>query len=248
MEPKSREIESEFIQTISNAFAKYKKFAFNIFSKIPYSSIPLWIDFADGNISSALKEERSIVQNLKDAYALSLLSILIVSLSFWYVIGALLYFLVPSMVFLGLMLQAVGASLTGVLSTALFFALLLLALFILSPLYSFLFRALIYYIPAKLLGGAGTYRKTLTALTLSASSFWIISTPLFFSYAVLIGFVLGPLIYVFLAYSFYLLYKSIGEVHKLGFKRALGAFAVGIALDFIIPFAAAILLLKFIAQ
>jgi len=206
--------ESEGYRSLAELAGKYKKFAFDKISLIPYGSVPAWIAFSDGRVEEALKERRSIRQSLKDTYALYIIGLFFSILAFWYI--ALL--LGAMMLSLGALVAALGLLTNPVLTLAAV-AGILLAVLVLPGLFMLL-RGAYYHIIMKVLGGKGSYSDTVSVLVLSSGANLVLMVPLYIAYAIIIGFILGPLAYAVIIYALYLQYRGMKQAHDMTSKNA----------------------------
>jgi len=217
--------DSEAYSGLHDLFLKYKKFSFDVLAKVPYSQVPAWIAFSDGRVEEALKEKRGVVESLKDAYALSILGILASLVAFWYMwlfVGAVMLFLLGILGFVGMLLNPLW-------TIAAIAALIIGAL--IWPGAVNLARAAFYHIVMKLFGGKGSYSDTLRVMVLSSAGHLALMIPIFAAYAVIVGFILGPLAYVITIYVLYLQYRGMKHVHGMEPKNAAIATIVALVLE-----------------
>ncbi|MFH0884677.1 MAG: YIP1 family protein [Candidatus Micrarchaeota archaeon] len=217
--------DSEGYKSLLVLFGQYKKFAFDKISLIPYSSVPVWIAFSDGKVEEALKEKRGIRQSLKDTYALYVLGLFFSILAFWYIA----LFLGGIMLSAGALVTALGLLLNPVLTLAVIAGILVAAL--LLPGIFLLLRGAYYHIVMKVFGGKGSYSETVSVLVLTSGAHLVLMVPLYIAYAIIIGFILGPLAYAVIIYSLYLEYRGMKLVHGMTSKNAAIATAGAVLLE-----------------
>ncbi|MFZ5500439.1 MAG: YIP1 family protein, partial [Candidatus Micrarchaeota archaeon] len=191
------------------------EFAYSWVRKVPFSGVPYWIDFAEAEVGKTLGKDQTLPELLKEYYVIYILQWLASLLSRWYVtiIFAPVIAIWISMmaVFVGVLnpLLAIG----GVLA--------FLVLMVLGPAIGMFLTGAVYFVGAKLLGGTGSFEKTLAIVVKSAGANFTLMIPLYFAFATIIGLVLGPLTYVVMIYTLYLTYKGIRHVHGLSQMRAI---------------------------
>jgi hypothetical protein len=217
--------DSEAYSGLHELFLKYKKFSFDVLAKVPYSQVPAWIAFSDGRVEEALKEKRGIAESIKDAYALTALGIIASLIGFWYMwlfFGAIMLFLLGILGFVGI--------LASPLWTIAVFAALIICILVWPGAVN-LARAAFYHIVMKLFGGKGSYSDTLRVMVLSTAAHLALMIPIFAAYAVIVGFILGPLAYVITIYALYLQYRGMKHVHGMEPKYAAIATIVALVLE-----------------
>jgi hypothetical protein len=206
--------DSEGYKSLAELAGKYKKFAFDKISLVPYGSVPAWIAFSDGRVEDALKEKRSIRQSLKDTYVLYVLGLLFSILAFWYI--AAIFGVM--MLGLGTLVAALGLITNPVLTAGVVLAVLLVAL--IYPTVFLLLRGAYYHIIMKVFGGKGSYSETVSVLVLTSGAHIVLMVPLYIAYAIIIGFFLGPLTYAVIIYCIYLQYRGMKHAHGMTSKNA----------------------------
>ncbi len=226
---------SEVFTKLTALFVRFKKFHFDIASKIPYSSMQEWIAFADGKVEQTLSRERGIGKNIKDMYVIAILSLLLSIAGLWYI------WVIVGMVFggIGLFLSMLEPALLTILIALMGLALIMPALLI-------LFQTLLYHILAKIAGGKGSYAQTMTVIVFQSAANLILSIGLMLLYAVFVGFLISPLSYAIMIYSMYLMYKGFRHVHRLSKNRAIAVVVGGYLILFGIG--AAIYLLLYVGM
>ncbi|MBU0527476.1 YIP1 family protein [Candidatus Micrarchaeota archaeon] len=217
--------ESEGFKSLSELFVKFKKFHFDLARKVDYPSIPKWIDFADGKVEKVLDEEKSIVDNIKDMYIIYILWTALSIIGLWYMWA--IYGAIFGTIFLAVFLNPI----------AIIAAVVIMVLFLLSPVIGLLWNSSLYYIVARALGGKGSFRQTMSILVNSTGASMILSAGVLLSYAIIIGFFISPLIYAVLFYVVYLQYKGIKHVHKLSRNRSIGVIVGSMVVGFVLYFA-----------
>ena len=227
---------SEGVTKANDLWYKYKKICFDVLKRFPYGSVPTWIKFSDGKVEEALKEERSITKNVIDYYAVTLLSFILSAIGFWYIV----------LIAIALFGLAAIASFGVVLFLIPFVLAIVGIMLILMPIFLIL-MALCYHVLIKLLGGVGTFRQTLSVLTLASIANIVLNVVVYLLFATIIGVIASPISYVIWGYSLYLEYKGFKYSHKLSRNRAiiavLGGFAVIMGL-FIVLYLGAIIAAK----
>ena len=206
--------DSEGYKSLLELAGKYKKFAFEKISLIPYGSVPAWIAFSDARVEDALKEKRSIRQSMKDQYVLYVLGAFFSILAFWYIalfVGGILLSMGALVAALGLVTNPVFT--IGIILTILMALLVLPAVFL-------LLRGAYYHVIMKLFGGKGSYADTVSVLVLCAGANIVLMVPLYIAYALIIGFFLGFLGYLVVIYTLYLQYRGMKHVHGMTSKNA----------------------------
>lgn len=231
MSPMSNITESEGYTGLAELFGKYKKFAFDKISLVPYGSIPSWIAFADDRVEDALREKRGVWQNVKDFYAIFILGKVFALIAFWHVFLLLGGLLITAIAFLG----AFGLLLNPALTIAV--AAGLLALIILYPGVSLLLRSVYFHIIMKLLGAKGSFSDTMSVIVMMSGSAIVLMVPMCIAYAIIVGFLFSPLTSAISIYSAYLMYKGMLHVHSMAPKNAAIAVVGGILLEIGIMFA-----------
>jgi hypothetical protein len=235
--------DSEAYAGLLELAGKYKKFAFDIFQKVPYHRVGVWIAFAEGRVEDALKDRRSVAQNIKDTYVLTVLSYIASFVSAWYMwalIGALL-------LLLGGVIGIAGLMTNPVMTIAVAAALILFL--IISPAIAAIAHAVFYHIVMKVFGAKGSFSDTLTVLVLASGAHIALAIPIYIANALIVGLLISPLAYVVIAYVIYLTYRGMKHVHGMEAKNAaiatvfayLGLTAALVAL-YISAYAAALLL------
>lgn len=216
--------DSEMYKNLEGLFRKYKDFAFRIISNIPYGAVPAWKAFADGKVEEALKEDRGVLQSLKDFYVITVLKCIGSIIGFWYlfaIIGALFGGIV-------MILVTLAAAIDPVLTIEIIAAIAVLML--LAPAIMLLLQGLLVHALSKIAGGAGSFRQTLSVIVTGAGAGLILMVPMYAAYALIVGFFISPLAYAVYIFILYLQYKGIMHVHKLSPKRAaavvLGSIAI----------------------
>lgn len=223
--------DSELYKNLNELFGKYKEFAFKGISQIPYSAVPVWKDFTDGKVEEALKEDKGIWDNIKDYYVITIISTIASIIAFWYIT-----FLVGGM-FLAAMgfLVLFAAMLDPVITIAVAVAVLILLL--ISPAILLLLQTLLVHVLAKIAGGIGKYRQTLSVSVLTSGAGLILMIPMYLAYALIIGLFISPLSYAITIFMLYLQYKGIKHVHKLSPKRAAAVVIGSAAIMFLLSIA-----------
>jgi hypothetical protein len=218
---------SEAFVKLSELFGQYKRFCFDIASKLPYASVPAWVAFSDNRVEDALGERRGVWQSIKDSYVLYALGSIFALIAFWWVAV-----LLGGMLLLGLVLIAVVSALAnpGMMALVLVIA---LAAAVIGPAGYTLLRAAFYHLITKFFGGKGSYADTLAVLVMTCASSLLLMIPLYLSYAVFIGYIISPLAYVIIIYAIYLQYRGMKHVHSLPAKEAAVATAVALVLEFL---------------
>lgn len=211
---------SEGYGTIKDLFGKFKRFHFDIASKVPYGSVPRWIEFADNRVEDSLSRERTILGNIKDAYVLYAIGLLLGLVSMWYVWGII------GSIFLS------GVLLVGLLAPRwLILIVPAIILFILAPALGLLLRSAIYQALCRLMGGRGSYSRTMSVLVYHGAASLILSSGLLLLYAIFIGFFLSPLSYAISIYAIYLTYRGLRHVHGFTQNQALIATIGGLLIE-----------------
>ncbi len=222
---------SEAFTTLTTLFKKFKKFHFDLASKIPYSSMQEWITFADGKVEKALIKERGIGKNIKDMYVIMILGLILSVVGLWYLWGLF-----------GMAFGGVGLFLAMLEPKLLLVLLALIGLALIMPALLILFQALLYHILSKALGGKGSYTQTMTVIVFQSAANLILSAGVLLLYAVFIGFLISPLMYAIMIYSMYLMYKGFRHVHGLSKNRAIAVVVGGYLILFGIGMAIYLLL------
>ncbi len=217
--------ESEGFKSLSELFDKYKKFHFDLARKVDYKEIPNWIDFADNKVEKVLEKEKGIWDSIKEMYIIYILWTAVSVIGLWYV-WAIYGFL------FGAVLLAFLINPIAVVVLAAFILYLLL-----SPALGLLWSTITYYIVARALGGKGSFRKTMSIIVKSTGAYMILSAGVVLSYAIIIGFVISPILYAVLLYMLYLQYRGIKHVHKLSRNRSIGVIVGSMLVGFVIYFA-----------
>ncbi|MFH0737936.1 MAG: Yip1 family protein [Candidatus Micrarchaeota archaeon] len=217
--------ESEAAKGLDGLIRQYKEFAFRGMRQVPYGAVPSWINYADGRIAEALAEKRSVMQSLKDSYALSVLGILFAMAAFWYfslAFGGMLASMAVLFVFLGSLLAPNILLVIGALIAAIVAVLI-------APAVLSLINAAVYHVVAKILGGSGDFSDTFRVQVASGGAQLVLMIPMYCLYAIFIGLFLSPIAYIVSFYSIYLQYLGIKHVHNLSPKRAIAATLLPIA-------------------
>jgi hypothetical protein len=142
----------------------------------------------------------------------------------WAILGVLFFFLGG--------MSALSGALTALTSGIALMAVLalLLAFLAVAPALFSLAWAAVFHIILKALGARGSYSDTLNVLVLYSAAHFALSIPIFIAYALIVGFFLGPLAYVIVFYTAYLLYRGMKHVHGMEPRNA----AIGTVASFII--------------
>lgn len=237
---------NELSRNISYITKVYKKFAFDIASKIPYSSMPSWIKCADGKFEEVLDEKRTLMRNVKDTYAFVILNTVLGLIAFWYIFCMLFV-----MVLFGGVITLFGMptillnNTAALMPSALIFIFVAIVLLIL-PLAGILLQSAVYHVLAKVLGGKAPFADTTSIVVLSVAAMVVLLIPLYLSYAIILGHIFSSMVYIIYAYMFYLQYRGIRHLHMLSHKRAaaviIGAFFINFALTLLFVLAMVFLL------
>lgn len=242
--PKKPE-KNEFTTTLNNIARRYRQFAFDVASKFPYRSVPVWIASANGKIEVALEEKRSLGLNIKDLYVLTVLGVIMALISMWIFIG--LFASVGMLIAILGGIAIITAGINAILVSM--GAILLVAVAVLiMPLVFFLANSAIMHILARLMGGKAAFTDTASIVLLSQAAFIVLMIPLYIADALLFGYLLGVIKYVFFAYMLYLQYRGVRHLHALSQNKAAFVVLGTVAIEMIVVFVviAAVLLLPYL--
>jgi len=220
---------SEMARSLDNLARQYKKFCFDTISRLPYPRVKQWIAFSDLRMEDAFREERSVRGSITDYYTVSLLSLVVSIVAFW-----------PLFAYLGFIgtlfgsLALAGTMHAGGIAVLLPVLALIAAISLIAPAISITVYSAGMYAAARLLGGNGSFRRTMNAVVMGSASKIILMIPLYALYAILIGYVLQPVALVIGIYVLYLLYRALRHVHGLSMKRGIAALVLGVLLTAII--------------
>ncbi|MCI0503549.1 YIP1 family protein [Candidatus Micrarchaeota archaeon] len=218
--------DSEAYKGLQDLFGKYKKFSFDGISQIPYGSVPAWIAFSDGRVEEALKEKRGLWQSVRDSYTLGLLGIVLSLVAFWYfalIFGGILLSIGALVGIWGLMMDA--ALTIGIIAA-------LILVMLIGPGVFLLARGAFYHLIMKLFRGKGSYADTVSVIVFTTAANLVLMIPLYIAYALVVGFILGPLAYVVIIYCIYLQYRGMMHAHAMSSKDAAVATVAAIVLEF----------------
>jgi hypothetical protein len=210
---------SEGFSKVHDLIDQYRKFCFDAAAKLKYDQVPRWVAFADNRMDDALKDGRRIMDSIKDAYVISIVTILLAAVSFWYLV--LLYGAIAAGV----------VALTSLVSLPFLLLIIvaaILATLILIPV-GYLLGAGLLHLCAKVLGGRGAYAQTLSVYVMAGAAEIILLIPLYILYAVFIGWILSPLTYLVIFYMYYLMYRGVRHVHGLNRNQGIAAVILFIA-------------------
>jgi hypothetical protein len=235
---------NELTTTLTNAVRRYRQFAFDVASKFPYRSVPVWTASANGKIEEALEEKRSLGLNILDLYALSILGAVMALIGMWIFVG-----LFGSMGAFMLLLGGLAVITGGVNIILISIGVILLAavVIVLLPLIFLLGNSAIMHILAKLLGGKAAFTDTVSIVVLSQAALIILMIPMYIAYALIFGYFISVIDYVIIAYMLYLQYRGIRHLHVLSQTSAAIVVLATLAIQAIFVFVviAAVLLLPY---
>lgn len=217
--------DSEAYKSLKVLFGKYKEFSFKAISQIPYGSVGRWAAFSDGRVEEALKGKRGIWESVKDAYALWILGIFFSILAFWYVaflLGGMLLGAAALIAAMGLL--ADWAWTIGIIAAIILGMLIAPGAFLLA-------RSAFYHLVLKLFRAKGSFSDTVSVMVLASAAHLVLMIPLYFAYAIIIGYILGPLAYAVTIYAYFLQYRGMRHVHKMESKDAAVATIAAIVLE-----------------
>ncbi len=218
--------------------AKYMAYVDQAIAMVPYKRMGIFKEFFFNPAETIKKENVSIMQRLKDLYAMTILSVLIAALSF-----------LPMM-----LIQTLFNPLGGIFFIAILGA-ELVAILIFGPILGFLY-SLLELLVAKLLGGAGDMQANFNASSLPGLSIivvllpitiasvplaWLSAIPLVSLCTLCITLPLSVITGIVWLYSFYLRYVAFRETHKLSPIRAAAVVVLPMAFVFMMLIVIAIL-------
>jgi hypothetical protein len=216
---------------VDDWIAKYLEFVDRGVAMIPYARAKIWREFFLNPVSVIQKDKVGLGQRFKDLYVMTAVDYLIIALMY-----------VPM-----ILIMAITSAGIGLLSVGILLA-VLVVLFLLSPIFVFLY-SLLELLVAKALGGVGDMAANFNASTLPTLSLFVVQLPLIILMIPLVWLGMVPIIglcasciqiplsivsVVLGLYSYYLKYLGFKEVHKLSPIRAAGVVILPIILMIVV--------------
>ncbi len=236
---------NELTTTLTNVVKRYRQFAFDVASKIPYRSMPAWIASANGKIEQALEEKRSLGLNILDLYVLTVLGIIFMLIGMWAFVGLFAPIGTLLLALGGMAVLTAGVNIILISIGAILLAAVVIAIL---PLIFFLGNSVIMHLLAKLMGGKAAFTDTASIVLLSQAACTLLMIPMYIAYALFFGYFISVIDYVIVAYMLYLQYRGLRHLHVLSQTSAAIVVLATLAIQAIFAFVvmAAVVLLPYV--